>query len=123
MPTRIPKDFQVTDDHRRYCTDRGWPLMLPDVFIKEFKEYWENRKDTKARKSNWNLTFTNWIKRASPMETTWTGRWEKYCERAKALENKPRVRQPVPYHPKELKPAIDIKQAAEAAKAKLRSML
>lgn len=92
MATRIPENFSVTEQHRQYCAERwGYPF-LADAFLSEFIEYWTDGNGKGKRHVNWDRTFTNWIRRSSPLETKYLGKWEKMIDKAKNLEGRSRQR-------------------------------
>lgn len=103
----LPDNFKVTEDHRSYCLDRGWPPKIADVFLPRFVTWW---KDLLAdgRKPKWrnpDLAFKNWIRNSSPLTVHKSfynpAQWEKDLEQAKRLDGVgPRIRPPIPYDPR-----------------------
>lgn len=101
----MPDNFSVTEEHRKYCLERGWPAKLPDVLLPRFVSWWRAIIDD-GRKPKWkdaNLAFRNWIRRSSPLSEMPqfynAKQWELDCARAKRMECPQRKREPAPYHP------------------------
>src|SRR5205807_2323642 len=60
--TRIPKDFQVTGDHRAFAAEHGY--VNPDTEVQTFKDYWTAKPGTGALKLDWDATFRVWLSKA-----------------------------------------------------------
>ena len=73
-PTRIPDDFALTDERRKFATDRG--LDAVRVF-EMFTTYWR-AKGSNATKADWTATWQHWCakdasdraERSRPRKTT-----------------------------------------------------
>ena len=55
--TRIPDDFEVTDEMREFAVKHGMPD--PDTEIEAFKDYWRGVPGPKGCKLDWVATFRN----------------------------------------------------------------
>lgn len=103
--TALPKDFKVTDDHRKYATDR-WNLpYLPDVFLEDFIECF----DLNGRKHyDWNLTFKNFLRNSGPSGRFYNAiYWQNKCDQARRKEQPERKRAAPVYHPQQIVPRTD----------------
>lgn len=87
---QIPQDFEVTDDHRRYCSDHWGHPKLADALLLEFiATFTENERPHK----NWDSTFKNYIRRESPGGKFYNADyWERMINKAKQLEGMDRKR-------------------------------
>jgi hypothetical protein len=61
--TALPIDFAVTEEHRAFCSAQGLPS--PDKEIEKFRDYWNALPGARGRKSDWNATFRNWLRKAA----------------------------------------------------------
>lgn len=59
--SRIPADFSLTDDMRRYATDRG---VNAEREFEKFKNHWLAAAGRNAVKKDWGLTWCNWVLRS-----------------------------------------------------------
>jgi len=79
--TQLPNDFQVTDKVRQYCATKWNLLYLPDAFLEDFKEVFN---ENGRRHINWDTTFKTFIRRASPSGQFYnTSFWERKTEFAR----------------------------------------
>ena len=60
---RLPKDFRVTDEHRRWASEHSMPS--PDLHVEEFRDYWFGIGGQRGTKLDWDGAFRNWIRKAS----------------------------------------------------------
>jgi hypothetical protein len=60
--TRIPPDFQVTEEHRIFA--RSGNLPNPDEHVGAFRDYWTAKAGSGAVKRDWDATFRNWLRNA-----------------------------------------------------------
>jgi hypothetical protein len=61
--TRIPEDFAVTEEHRRFAKENGLPN--PDSEIDRFRDHWSAKAGKDAVKLDWDATFRNWLRNAT----------------------------------------------------------
>ncbi|WP_336715368.1 hypothetical protein [Arthrobacter sp. USHLN218] len=61
--TRIPDDWTPSDDlaNAMYAE---CPTVDQHAELRKFKDYWQSQPDSKARKTDWDATYRNWIRRA-----------------------------------------------------------
>jgi hypothetical protein len=60
--TRLPQDFAVTEEHRKFANEIGADVDR-EFFI--FRDYWVAQPGQKGVKTDWNATFRNWLRRAA----------------------------------------------------------
>ena len=60
--TRIPPDFQVTEEHRAWATVKMMPD--PDSLIDEFRDFWAAKAGQNGTKLDWDATFRTWMRNA-----------------------------------------------------------
>jgi len=82
MKTKIPKDYQPSDDVRRYCEEK-WPggWHLPDVYLTDFIECFQQNG---RKHENWDTTYKVYLRRSGPsgpFHKPWI--WEQRCEQAR----------------------------------------
>lgn len=80
--TRLPDDFFVTEDHKRFAADNGLPD--PQFEIDRFRDYWQAKAGKDAAKVDWDATFRNWLRNAA-----------QYRDRAEGSRSGPREPCPV----------------------------
>ena len=56
---RLPDDFALTDDDRKYARDKG---IDPDYAFEGFCLHWWNETGAKANKLNWHLAWKTWVR-------------------------------------------------------------
>ena len=118
--TKLPHNFQVTDDHRRYCTNMNLPLYLADVLRDKFVQNWQDRIED-GRPPKWkhaDLAFKRWIRESKPGGTYYKpDDWERALQKAKSLEYGKRTKPPAEYHPQQVeKPPQTIRVSDEVKK-------
>jgi uncharacterized protein YdaU (DUF1376 family) len=59
--TRLPQDFAVTEEHRKFANEIGVDV---DHQFAIFRDYWIAQPGQKGVKTEWNATFRNWLRRA-----------------------------------------------------------
>jgi hypothetical protein len=59
---RLPADWKPTDHHRLLGKTLGLNQLQFDEVVEEFSNYWHAEAGAKARKIDWDLTFTNRLK-------------------------------------------------------------
>ncbi|MCP4623161.1 MAG: hypothetical protein GY850_06475 [bacterium] len=58
----LPKDFQITDDLKKWANRTGYGHINLDLETEKFKNYWQGNG---KRRKDWAATWRNWIIRAS----------------------------------------------------------
>lgn len=81
--TRIPEDFAVTEEHRRFARDNELPS--PDDEIGAFLDHWRGQAGKYGVKLDWDATFRNWLRNA-----------KKYSPRPLTAKENRSVLQPTP---------------------------
>lgn len=88
MKKQHPKDVTVTDHLRDWSVSKGWPMFLPDQFIRDFHDRSEASGKTYA---NAEKAFQNQITWASPGQRFYSAQeWETKVKAAKAMERTPK---------------------------------
>ena len=118
--TKLPHNFQVTDDHRRYCSEKWGLKYLADVFLEEFVELFaENERKHK----DWNKTFKNYLRNNSPSGRFYNkDYWERALQKAKSLEYGKRTKPPAEYHPQEVEKQPSPKRMPDMLKSMVEGM-
>lgn len=57
---RIPEDFVVTENHRRFAREHA--LISPDLIVDEFIDYWVGVPGSRGVRLDWDATFRNRIR-------------------------------------------------------------
>jgi hypothetical protein len=70
--TRIPENFAVTDEHRRFAQEENLPN--PEAEVGKFCDYWRARPGKDAVKLDWDATFRNWLRNAAEYSRSAAGR-------------------------------------------------
>lgn len=60
--TRLPKDWALPDDWRRYCVDRR-PELDPDAVAENFRDWWHGKAGKDGRKADWLATWQGWVRK------------------------------------------------------------
>jgi hypothetical protein len=60
--SRIPENFSVTSEHRRFASEHQLPD--PDTLIENFKDYWSAKAGKDSVKVDWDATFRTWMRNA-----------------------------------------------------------
>ena len=59
--TRLPADWVLTDEHRKFCnTER--PDLDPERVGAEFRDYWISAPGQRGVKVDWLATWRNWVR-------------------------------------------------------------
>jgi uncharacterized protein YdaU (DUF1376 family) len=66
--TRLPVDFDLSDDWIAFCQQERLDLNPHKVFA-EFKDYWTALPAGKGTKTDWTATWRNWVRRQSAPRT------------------------------------------------------
>jgi hypothetical protein len=61
--TRIPDDFEITDDMRRWAIEQGAGAIQVERETEKFRDYWQAAAGSKGVKLDWSATWRNWIRR------------------------------------------------------------
>ena len=61
-PHPIPSDFSLTPERRQWSMENT-PALNPQLVTDEFIDYWANGGGSGKRKSNWETTWRNWMRR------------------------------------------------------------
>jgi len=87
--SKIPSDFQVTDDHRRYAAGKWTLLFLPDVMLSDFQHCFDEELGGNGyAHKNWDATFKRYMRESSPSGTMHKPtHWEARCEQAKRYKS------------------------------------
>ena len=81
---QLPSDFHITEDHEKYCEERGYPK--PAVFLEEFLDHFNSKL---VRWRDWDLVFKRWINRSSPSGRFYDARhWESLLAQSKQQRQK-----------------------------------
>jgi hypothetical protein len=61
--TRIPDDFAITDEMRRWAIEQGSSAIQVERETEKFMDYWRAVAGSKGVKLDWPATWRNWIRR------------------------------------------------------------
>lgn len=61
--SRIPDDFEITDDMRRWAIEQGAGAIQVERETEKFLDYWRAAPGSKGVKLDWPATWRNWIRR------------------------------------------------------------
>lgn len=64
VASRIPDDFQITDDMREWAASSAQFIDI-DRETESFLEYWRSKSGKDATKLDWRLTWQTWMRRSS----------------------------------------------------------
>lgn len=59
--TRLPVDWQPSDDDFKFATDNGMRLFEIEIEATKFRNYWTAKSGSGATKLDWPRTWQNWI--------------------------------------------------------------
>jgi hypothetical protein len=68
--TRIPDDFEVTDQMRRWAAENA-SNVDPDRETANFVDFWSGKAGQAATKVDWPATWRKWMRTASDRTPTW----------------------------------------------------
>jgi len=60
---RLPDDFAVSDDMRRWATEQGWSSRWIDAVTERFSDYWRAQPGQRGVKTDWPATWRNWLRK------------------------------------------------------------
>lgn len=61
--SRIPDDFEITDDMRQWAIEQGAGAIQVERETEKFLDYWRAAAGSKGVKLDWPATWRNWIRR------------------------------------------------------------
>jgi hypothetical protein len=64
--TRLPKDYELTDDRKAYASAQG---IDPAATFENFRDYWTAAGGAKARKHDWDATWRMWCRNQADRKT------------------------------------------------------
>lgn len=67
---RIPDDFTITEQMRQWAAEKAKHADI-DRETETFSDYWRSLSGARARKTNWILTWQNWMRKASDDTPPW----------------------------------------------------
>jgi hypothetical protein len=67
--SRLPRDWKPSSDDQRYASDRG---VNHDRIAEDFRGYWCAKAGKDAVKTDWSLTWQNWVRREADRRGTTT---------------------------------------------------
>jgi hypothetical protein len=67
--TRIPEDWQPTDEQRAYAQERGIVGSRLDDVAANFRDHWLNKPGKDGRKLDWGRAWQTWVRN----EAKWNG--------------------------------------------------
>ena len=94
--TRIPEDFEVTDDMRQWAQTNGFGNWDLKAVTEEFFDYWVGVPGAKGVKTDWVATWRNWLRRNNTFNrggsaaSTTTSRNEALWAKAQRRQARPR---------------------------------
>lgn len=83
--TRLPQDFQLSDEWIGFCRQQRPELDPRDVF-EGFRDYWVAQPGQKGVKTDWTATWRNWVRRQqAPKKTAVEERRNQMAELTRGL--------------------------------------
>lgn len=86
--TRLPKDFDLTEDRKAYATAQG---IDPAATFENFRDYWTAASGAKARKHDWDACWRMWcrnqLERKTQANTPKKTRYAQLTEKLEASIN------------------------------------
>ncbi len=65
--TRLPEDFGLNPERRRFCEKEG---LDPERTMDAFRDHWRAANGENARKHDWDAVFRNWCRRECEFSKT-----------------------------------------------------
>lgn len=63
--SRLPADWKLSPEDRRYCLDRR-PDLDADAVAEAFRDYWLAAVGPKASKASWSAAWRSWVRNEKP---------------------------------------------------------
>lgn len=72
VKARLPTNWTLSDDNRRYAEEQGIPERVIKDEAQNFHAYWTDRTDAGAKKSQrgWDQCWNSWCRRIAPRHQT-----------------------------------------------------